>query len=358
MRLLIATPLYPPEPGGPATYAKLLESEFPGEVAVVKFRDVRKYPKGIRHIVYSWRIFRAARSSDMVFALDPVSVGLPSLCAAYLRGKPFAVKVVGDYAWEQGVQRFGISDSLDSFVERKHVPFPVWLLKKVQLLVVTRAHKVIVPSEYLKKIVGAWGIPLNQIHVVYNAIELERGGSVPSALSVPAFPRIVTVSRLVPWKNIDQLIEAVSRLPSDASLVIVGSGPEDFRLKALAAEKLPNRVFFTGPLSHADVLATTESADIFVLNSSYEGFSHVLIEALMLGKPVIATDAGGNTELITSGENGILVPVGDVSCLARTLEGLITDTLMRESLAETAKKRSTLFSTETLVRETSRILNI
>ncbi len=110
MRLLIATPLYPPDPGGPATYAKALEEGLPPlpiEVDLVKFSDVRHLPKGVRHVAYFWRVLRALKGVDVVLALDPVSVGLPALLAALIARKKFVLKVVGDYAWEQGRQRWG-----------------------------------------------------------------------------------------------------------------------------------------------------------------------------------------------------------------------------------------------------------
>src|SRR3989344_1930156 len=119
MKLVIATPLYPPEIGGPATYAEILMRELPKrgvEVELVKFSDVRHLPKIIRHYFYYRRVLEAARGADAVFALDPVSTGLPAMRAAKKAGKPFAVKIVGDYAWEQGVQRFGVTLDLDEFV--------------------------------------------------------------------------------------------------------------------------------------------------------------------------------------------------------------------------------------------------
>src|SRR3990167_6273753 len=135
MKLLIATPLYPPEIGGPATYAKLLLEGLPKkgiEVDLVKFSDVRHLPKIIRHFVYYRRVLKAARSADVVLALDPVSVGLPAMKAAKKADKPFVVKIVGDYAWEQGQQRFGITQNLDEFVKTKNVSLQVHVLRRIQ----------------------------------------------------------------------------------------------------------------------------------------------------------------------------------------------------------------------------------
>ena len=102
MKLLIATPLYPPDVGGPATYAKTLESCLPAKdvsVTLVKFGDVRHLPKGISHIAYLMNLFRVARNTDIILALDPASVGLPATLVAMVLRKPLVVKIVGDYAW-------------------------------------------------------------------------------------------------------------------------------------------------------------------------------------------------------------------------------------------------------------------
>jgi glycosyltransferase involved in cell wall biosynthesis len=360
MKLLIATPLYPPEPGGPATYARLLEEGLPTEgieTVTVRFGDVRRHPKLIRHICYFFAVWRAARDADAVLALDPVSVGVPALFAARLRRKRFLVKVVGDYAWEQGVQRFGITDSLDAFVKRAKVPFMVALLRAAQRHVASHAARVIVPSEYLKRIVQTWGIPAERIEVIYNAIELEAGGAVPEGAAALPRPLAVSVGRLVPWKGFEGVIDAVAGQSAPVSLAIAGDGPLREQLAAYAESKLGSRALLLGALPHADALAVMASADVIILNSTYEGLSHVLIEALMLGKAVIATDAGGNAELITDGSNGLLVPVGDAHALARALEEVLSDTGLRTSLERQAVNARERFSPAVMCQRTAELLH-
>ena len=107
-RLVVATPLYPPDLGGPATYSYLLEQELPKRgitIELVKFADVRHLPKLVRYLAYFFNVLKALRTKDAVLALDPVSVGLPSMLAARVARKPLFLKVGGDYAWEQGTQR-------------------------------------------------------------------------------------------------------------------------------------------------------------------------------------------------------------------------------------------------------------
>jgi glycosyltransferase involved in cell wall biosynthesis len=358
MRLVIATPLYPPEIGGPATYTKILEEGLPQkgiEVEVVKFSDVRHLPKFIRHYLYYRRVLRAARSADVVLALDPVSVGLPALKAAQKAGKPFVVKIVGDYAWEQGQQRFGVTQNLDEFIKTKNVASPVRVFRLIQTHVAESATRVIVPSEYLKGIVMAWGILAEHIQVIYNAVPLEEIGWVPESLAALPRPLVVTAGRLVPWKHMTGVIDAVASL-RDTSLAIVGDGPDRMLLEQLAEKKLPGRHVFTGMLSHTDVLATVRSAETFVLNSSYEGLSHHLVEALALGVPTIATRVGGNPEVVTHEEDGLLIPVNDTAALAQALRLILTDDGLHTRLATRAKEAAKRFSVETLLTETTALL--
>lgn len=357
MKIVIATPLYPPDIGGPATYAKLLEEGLPlkgVEVELVKFSGVRHLPKLIRHYVYYRRVLRALQHADAVLALDPVSVGLPALYAAKKLKKPLIVKIVGDYAWEQGQQRFGVTQSLDEFVKTKQVSFQVSILRKIQTYVAEAAVRVIVPSAYLKGIVETWGITSEKISVIYNAALLDEIGTVPEAATRLPRPHIVSVGRLVPWKHFDGIIDAVAG--TTASLAVIGSGPLHEQLAKYAKQKLGERALFTGTLSHADTLATIKDADVFVLNSSYEGLSHLLIETQMLGVPIIATKVGGNPEVITDGEDGLLVSPGDTPVLAQTLENLLSDEQRRARLAARAQKSAERFSMETMLSATARFL--
>ena len=351
MKLVIATPLYPPEIGGPATYAKLLEEKLPGkgiEVKLIKFDNVRRFPKVFRHIVFFWHIFRTLRNADFVLALDPVSTGLPACVAAWVARKPFIVKIVGDYAWEQGQQRFGITTTLDEFVKEAHVPFIVRLLRSVQSRVASSAKRVIVPSQFLKNIVAAWGIQREKIEVIYNAISLEERGSVPEAVVRLPRPLIVTAGRLVPWKHVDGVIDAVAHVPG-VSLVIVGDGPERVALTCRANEKLPRRFVFTGVVSHRDMLAVLKSADALILNSSYEGLSHLLIEAQTLGVLTIATDIGGNPEIIKDTDNGLLVSSGDTQALTKAIKRVFSDQELRAHLSARAVESAHRFSTEAML---------
>lgn len=358
MKLVIATPLYPPEIGGPATYARLLNENLPNyevSIDVVKFADVKHLPKLIRHIVYFVHIFRLLKNADVVLALDPVSVGLPACIAAWFLNKPFVVKIVGDYAWEQGRQRFGITLGLDAFTKQKEVTFFVKFLRTVQTRVALRAQVVITPSKYLKNIVTSWGVSSEKIKVVFNSVQIENNGIIPDTVLKIQKPIVMTAGRLVEWKKIDKVIDAISKVPN-VVLVVVGDGPKRESLEKYAKAKLNNRSIFTGTLSHKDLISVMRHSSMFVLNSSYEGLSHILIETQMVGVPTIATAVGGNSEVITNMEDGLLVPDGDTETLAKTISLVLDDNRLSTRLSKNAVASSERFSLDVLMTDTLKVL--
>mgnify|MGYP000225486595 CR=1 FL=1 len=362
MRLLIATPLYPPESGGPATYVKILEERFPGigiEVEVVPFSSVRRLPKLLRHFFYFVRIFKALRNADALLALDPVSVGLPSYLASRILRKRFFIKVVGDYAWEQGRQRFGVSGSLDRFVRERQHSTRVRILQYLEALVAMGADHVLVPSHYLKKIVTTWSVPAEKITVIANGIKKEMPAASPEDIAKLPRPLIVTAARLVPWKGVGGLIDAVAELRAQgipASLVVVGEGPYREHLETYAKARLESEYVFTGALSHAETLAVMSDADVFALNTAYEGLSHVLIEAMGLGAAIVTTSAGGNTELITDDVEGLVVAFDDRPALAGALRRILTDSALRDRVSESARQKSADFTEDAMIEKTAAFL--
>src|SRR4029078_6127942 len=106
-------------------------------------------------------------------------------------------------------------------------------------------------------------------------------------------------------KALDVGLQALARVPG-ASLLVVGDGPDRARLEALSAELgLDGRVRFLGARSREDVLRTFYAADVAMLPSRWENFPHLVVEALAVGTPVIASSVGGIPEIVRDGENGL-----------------------------------------------------
>lgn len=363
--ILIATGLFPPEIGGPATYSKLLQDELPKfgfAVTVVPFRAVRHLPKLVRHGAYFWRVFREGAHVDIIFAQDPVSVGLPAALAALLLRKKFMLKIVGDYAWEQGSQRFSVSDQLDEFLKKKY-GWKVELLRRLQAWSAARADCIVVPSEYLRSVVAQWGITPNRISVIYNAFDPPyQTLSKDEARKKLGLAGIVLISigRLVPWKGFDALIKLVKKLQidiPDIRLMIIGDGPERERLaQKIREHDLGKVIALAGNRSHEDVVTALTAGDVFILNTGYEGFSHTLLEAMAMGIPICTTRAGGNEELVRDQENGIFFERDNIDQMRAAVMRIVQDHDFAHMLAERAREKAGSFSTQRMLGETVALL--
>ncbi len=364
MRVLVATGLYPPEIGGPATYAKLLEDGLPGEgieVVVVTFRDARSYPKLVRHLVYFWMVFRASRSADCIFALDPMSVGVPALLAAIVRRKRFVLKVVGDYAWEQATQRFGFAGTLEEF-QSAEVSLIAHAFRSTERFVARNAERIIVPSQYLANIVLTWGVHEQVVVVIPNGVSVGDVGKKETIRGVLHFSGhlLMSVGRLVPWKGFDVLINVFATLCKkypDLTLMIVGTGPLLESLQSTVNRlQLSEKVIFAGSVDHDALLRYLKAADVFVLNTSYEGLSHLILETMAVGTPVVTTAVGGNPEVIADGVSGYLVQPDDARALTSRIEKLLDDATLHERIVRGARGRVAEFTEARTLHRTAVLL--
>ncbi|OGD44439.1 hypothetical protein A3J02_01485 [Candidatus Azambacteria bacterium RIFCSPLOWO2_02_FULL_46_11] len=401
MKIIIATGIFPPDIGGPATYSETMARELTKrgfEVAVITYADRSKnqeagikkqgygivrisriYPKGLRHFVYFWKLLRISRGADVVYAQDLISAGLPALAATKLLRKKFALKIVGDYAWEQHAQRsttslkFPISNfqfpNIEEFQKEKY-GLRTELLRFLERVVAKKADVIITPSEYLKKLVIGWGVPEDKIKVIYNAYTEQNNkfqAFVPSSgRGVSNFKFqgdvIISVGRLVPWKGFGALIEIMPELFKENpnfKLLIVGEGPQKENLKSQISNlKLNEKVILLGKVSHAELEAYLKMAKMFVLNTAYEGLSHQLLEALAAELPVVTTNVCGNPEVITDGENGILVDFNDKMALKKAVSRLWKDRVLTEKFIQNGKKTLEKFSLEKMIEGTVSVLKL
>ncbi len=355
LHMTIATGIYPPSIGGPASYSKLLADEFDEygySINVVTFDSFRKYPKGISHLLYFFTLLKKSVGTDFLYVMDPVTVGLPAFLVSLFVRKPYLLRLGGDYAWEQGVARFGVLDTLDDFVVRKQDSIPVRILQKVQAFVARHSKKVIVPSKYLGKIVEKWGIESSQIKVIYNAFE---PASFLLKEKVPSKQvSIISVGRLVAWKGFRELVYVTNKLVKEGisvTLSIVGSGPlqkelEDYITELDAGEYITMK----GVLSKKDLEKEMLEHDVFALYTGYEGFSHLILEAMSLGVPILTTKVGGNTEVLQDRENAILID-RDKEALEKSLKEIVLDETLRKKLSSKAQQDVRRFSKKNMFIE-------
>jgi glycosyltransferase involved in cell wall biosynthesis len=184
----------------------------------------------------------------------------------------------------------------------------------------------------------------DRIFICYNGIDTEVFHPAPRR----CFPGLEGASVVIgsvcvlrPEKNLPLLLEAFSAVAagrSDLRLFIVGSGPEEAALRALAVKLdiLKNCVFHP---STPDVPSCLWAMDIFVSPSLTEGLSNSIMEAMACGCCAIASDVGGNSELVTDGVTGLLFPSQDRTALAERLSLAVSDTRRRQALASAAAER-------------------
>lgn len=366
MKLLVVTGIFPPDHGGPASYVPAIsaaltgrgheilgvvtlsdslahdDSTFPFPVVRMK-RDQRWWRRAAQVVA---RIRRLAAKADVVYLNGLVLEGV--IACGLLRRRPMVVKVVGDLIWERARNSNAYQGRLDDFQSAK-LPLRWRLSRALQGWYTSRARRVICPSHYLARIVAGWGVPPDRIRVVHNAV---RQPSPPTG--VPPEFDVVTVARLVPWKGIAELIRIAAA--NGWSLNVVGDGPLRPDLEKLASG-LGARVHFTGHVDKARVADQIRSARVFVLNSSYEGLPHIVLEAKLAGVAVIATAAGGTPEVVGAPHAGVLVPVGDDARLAAELRRLLGDAALRATLVETAARQVAAdFSYERMLAQTEQVL--
>lgn len=206
-----------------------------------------------------------------------------------------------------------------------------------------------------------WGLPRDKVRYIPNGVDPEVFNEKPPIREAPG--RIFTARRLVKKNGLEHLIRALKYLDGmDYHLYIAGDGPEKGRLKGLSASLgLEKRVTFLGPLRHRDVAEQLARAEMAVIPSLVEATSLFMLEALAMGKLVIASDSEGLREVI-NGRNGVLVSPGDEKALAAAILSSTANPNesreMRREAVKTAEKYPWKKIAELTDKEYERLMNL
>lgn len=173
-------------------------------------------------------------------------------------------------------------------------------------------------------------------------------------LGIPRGATVVaTAGRLTAVKDQETLIRAVAECVRQGErlfLVLMGEGELREDLETLCERLgIADNVRFTG--WKPDVACFIAACDIFCLPSRNEGMGKVLVEAMALGKPIVASDVGGIPDLIRSGENGLLVPVGDVPAWGAAIRELVHDPAARRRMGEAGRRIAPAYSVEAMIKQ-------
>ena len=256
MKIILATGIFPPELGGPATMAEALKNSLAAkghQVEVLTFSDNRsginqQNGRNIIHYLqrtnvlfnylrYFLKLNALVKKDDLVLAFDALSVGLPSALVKKIKGNKLAIRLGGDFLWEQSVARGLTVCALPDFYKQK---FNRWQKLRFKLIKRTlkAADKVILTNRWFLNIIKEpYGLSEEKIEIIKNFYPQSQAPV--SSRSRTA----VAAGRFIKIKNFEKLIEAFdgSRCP-EARLVIYGDGPLKKELEALAARQKNHRV--------------------------------------------------------------------------------------------------------------------
>jgi glycosyltransferase involved in cell wall biosynthesis len=208
----------------------------------------------------------------------------------------------------------------EPLVSTKHNddPFRTGAFRHVERGVSRLADRIVAITESLRRFtIEQVGVPEAKVETIhYGLDELPEAWGVNPPDDVPASARILlSVARLTEQKGIDVAVRALPSLPDDTVLVVLGDGPERAQLEALARELgVGERVFLPGRVP--DVAAWLRRATVLVHPARWEGFGLGVLEAMLAGLPVVATNVSSLPELVVDGQTGLLVQPDDPAALA------------------------------------------
>jgi glycosyltransferase involved in cell wall biosynthesis len=332
--ILIATGIFPPDIGGPATYAQALCEELPKlgcEIKIVTYADcinpksqipnpkqIQNSPAArraagqakfkiikvnrekniiIRYFLYFWRVWKMAKWADVIYILDLMSAGAPAVLAAKLRNKKVVFRTGGDFLWEKAYQSGWTDLPLRLYYENKKnsrekflLKLCGWLIKKIDIIIFSTKLQADIYAEY-------YNVPEDKIKFVQNPVPELQAGERDEKYK----DSIVFAGRLVKLKNLKKLIKVFGELrDKNTKLLICGDGPEKNDLQKLIDNlKLNERVKLAGNIEHKELVKIINGCKFLILPSITEISPNLALECLSLKKPILLTAETGLPAEIT-----------------------------------------------------------
>ena len=375
MRVLITSPIFPPDLGGPAVYVPSLGRflvERGHTVKVLAFcsqdhptghpfevRAISRGPLPLRYLKAFFAVLSEAGHVDVVYVQEHLA--LLHVLAARLRGKPVMIRIMVDVVWEIAHRKGWCGDDDIVTFQEKSYGWQVRLTRFLQRRWWGWCSHIISCSEFLRQIlIQHHGVPPGKVQRIFNAYhgppadQVQQTASAARAeLGLPGDRLyVLTICRLMVWKGVDGILEAMRDLPDDVHLLVAGDGDMLVPWQELARETgIAERVTFLGNVPHEKIPAFVRAADVFVLNSRYEGLSHTLLEVLHLDRPMIASSVCGNPEVVEHEHNGLLVDPHDSAALARAIRRLLDDPKLGERFVAASRERQAPFNRESTFAE-------
>jgi glycosyltransferase involved in cell wall biosynthesis len=187
-----------------------------------------------------------------------------------------------------------------------------------------------------------YGIELSKVRVIPNGVE-EKFYYVKSRI-LHKIPRLLFVGRLSYQKNLPQLLRALEGVSDEFTTTLVGDGELELELRKLAKNLKLLNVNFVGRADGKKLINYYKNADIFVLPSEREGMPLVLLEAMAMGLPIVATNVTGNRDVVGNDKNGLLIPYNDTGALRQALLRIKSSKKMYEKMSKASRQMADKYS--------------
>lgn len=358
MKVLLVSGIYPPDIGGPATFVpkfrRFLEIKGIDTFLITLGSKTEGGPSSIKLARDAFFPVRFLRTVLKIRSqIDPnthiFANGLHEEVAIALIGKRnrATAKIVGDPVWERQRNKKKTTLEIDEFSQSK-LTLIAGIQRKLLNWSLKKFDAIIVPGANLKSMVQSWDLNLPPITVINNGVEISR-----KEHSGKKNFDVIAVSRLVPWKNLDLLIEACADL--GLRLKVVGDGPSRSELEDLTL-KFGAETTFTGEIEEHLIYREIASSEVYALISSYEGQSFSLLQAMAAGAAILVSDAPGNANVIRDNWSG-LISTQKLDEIKVGLEKLFADRGLRKRLGDNARlEAEEKYNIEVTLVETKKIV--
>jgi glycosyltransferase involved in cell wall biosynthesis len=294
-----------------------------------------------------FQIYRLLKQGEFDIVHTHCSIaGFLGRIAAKLAGCPIIIFQDQGFAFTRG--SLGIVKYIYLFIERLLEPITdQYVTVSNTLKQIGLRHKILRP---------------NKVTVIYNGIDPRQIESSSADKVIKkkelgldsSFTVVGIIGRLEPQKRVDIFLKGASMIRKsdmETQFLVVGDGPLRNKLEAVAEDlKIKDKVFFAG--WKTDVFEMLDVIDVLCLTSSWEGMPLVVLEAMAMGKPVIATKVRGIEEVVEDGKTGILIPLEDPHALSEACMKLIRDKALISVMGGEARTRfEQLFTIERMIHE-------
>ncbi len=299
MRVLIATGIYPPDIGGPATYTHRLRLWYQtNEVVcdVITYGDVeiveehngvtvipRQWPTWRKYLAYFWQIWKRRKQYDVVYAQDLVSSGIPSSLARKFGGPKLVIRLGGDFLWEKAFNSGWTTAPLTEYYDQpktaQEKKYLTWFTR-----VLRRADHVVFSTQWQQELYqNVFGLQAEKTSVITNAFpEFQPPRETPNNT-------VLFAGRLIPLKNLIPTIDAVLQVPG-LKMEIVGEGPEEQKVREhIVKRDAEDRITMLPAESHDQLQHRIARSWVVVVPSVSEVSPNVVMEAVAIGTPVVVT---------------------------------------------------------------------